>query len=84
MQIYYNNDNIDGGCQTMGIDTSWGYTWPNLLSRCGHNKRLLLVIQLRYADKYIVNIHVYFYEATDSPTERIAVSFEHKPLRLRF
>ena len=33
------------------------------------------------ADKRIVNT---FCEATDSPTERIAGSFEHKPLRLRF
>ena len=29
-------------------------------------------------------IHVHFCEATDSPTERISGSFEHKPLRLRF
>ena len=75
----------------MGEDTSRGLHLADFvghsigtLSCCRHNKRLPLVAQERYADKHIVNVHIYFSEATDSPTERIAVSFEHKTLRLRF
>ena len=41
-------------------------------------------VDVLHADKSIVNIHVYFYEATDSPTECIAASFEHKSRWLRF
>ena len=74
-------NNIDGGRQTvcllpmvtMGVDNSWGYTWPTLLAiqlvRCRvvFNKRIMLVTQLcYYADKRTVNIHDEFAHRTHS------------------
>ena len=75
--------------ETMGVETSRGYNWPTLLAIQLVHCRVVGIINVfcwlpNYADKRIVDIHIYFCEALNSPTERVAVSFEQKPLRLRF
>ena len=80
---------VHNGCRCLSglhLADIVGKSIGTLLCR-GHNKRLLLgqpITLLRPADKRIVNIQVYFCEATDSHTERIALSFEHNPFRLCF
>ena len=59
------------------------YRPPNttLDSECVHRKEQLGTRSNTLSNLFYF-IHGKFYEATDSPTERIAGSLEHEPLRL--